>query len=317
MPARRLEWAVAGGFAAWAVARATAADRLPPTEAQAVALLAFTPQAAMGAWASALLCRDDRASALSAAAAGVLTAAVVPRGLGRRQPLTAGPVLRVMTANLLVGRADPEPLVGLVRAARPDVLFVQELTGEKARGLRFAGLDDLLPHALSDADAAEPRGNAIYSRYPLDACRPAAAAPSAQPVATLALGDRVAVLGCVHLHTPKPVRSRASVAVWRRELRGLPAIPAPRGAYTILAGDFNATCDHAEFRRLLGRGYADAASEVGCGLVPTWAGRAGRRLGLLTIDHVLADRRCAVLGTAVRLLPGSDHRAVIAAIRLP
>ncbi len=317
MPARRLEWAVAGGFAAWALARVTAADRLPPPDAQAVALFSFTPQAAAAAWACALLCHDKRASALSAAAAGVLTAVIAPRGIGRRQPQAAGPVLRVMTANLLVGRADPRPLVALVRAARADVLFVQELTDEKARRLRSAGLDDLLPHVVSDAGAAGPRGNAIYSRHRLQSCPPLDSAPWAQPVATLALGARAVVLACVHLHTPKPVRSRGAVCAWRAELRGLPGIPASGRACTILAGDFNATGDHAEFRRLLRRGYADAASEVGRGLVPTWAARAGRRLGLLTIDHVLVDRRCAVVGTAVRPLAGSDHRAVLAAIRLP
>ena len=31
----------------------------------------------------------------------------------------------------------------------------------------------------------------------------------------------------------------------------------------ILAGDFNATLDHAELRRLIGRGYHDAAEQAG------------------------------------------------------
>jgi endonuclease/exonuclease/phosphatase family metal-dependent hydrolase len=317
MPARRLEWAVAGGFAGWALARATAADRLLSTEAQVVALLSFTPQASAAAWAAALLMRDRRASALSAAAASVLTAVVVPRGVSRRQPPAAGPVLRVITANLLVGRADPEPVVAMVWAARADVLFVQELSAEKARDLRRAGLDDLLPHAVSDAGEPEPRGNAIYSRYPLTPCPPVPSAPWAQPVATLALPEGVARLACVHLPAPKPLRSMSGATAWRRELRKLRAMPAPEGQCTILAGDFNSTLDHAEFRELLCRGYADAASQAGNGLVPTWASRAGRRLGLLTIDHVLVSRRCAVLGTAVHSLPGTDHRAVIAVIRLP
>ena len=41
----------------------------------------------------------------------------------------------------------------------------------------------------------------------------------------------------------------------------------------ILAGDFNATLDHAEFRALLDRGYVDAADAVGDGLTPTWPAR--------------------------------------------
>ena len=44
----------------------------------------------------------------------------------------------------------------------------------------------------------------------------------------------------------------------------------------ILAGDFNATADHAQFRQLLKLGYRDAATEAGRGLIPTWGPRIGR-----------------------------------------
>ena len=83
----------------------------------------------------------------------------------------------------------------------------------------------------------------------------------------------------------------------------------------ILAGDFNASLDHAVLRGLIGRGYADAADRAGAGLVPTW-GYGGTRPPL-TIDHVLVDRRCAVTGYSVHDIAGTDHRAVLAEIRLP
>ena len=38
---------------------------------------------------------------------------------------------------------------------------------------------------------------------------------------------------------------------------------------------------------------------------------------VLTLDHVLADRSCAVLAYSVHVVPGSDHRAVYAEIQLP
>jgi endonuclease/exonuclease/phosphatase family metal-dependent hydrolase len=38
---------------------------------------------------------------------------------------------------------------------------------------------------------------------------------------------------------------------------------------------------------------------------------------VITIDHVLVDRRCAVLASSVHAVPGTDHRAVYAVIRLP
>src|SRR5580692_3472613 len=105
----------------------------------------------------------------------------------------------------------------------------------------------------------------------------------------------------------------------RRDPPG-PRAPRPGGAVSCPrcpAGDFNATLDHAQFRRLLSRGYLDAASQAGNGLSFTWGPRPGRRPTLLTIDHVLVDRRCAVLTTSAHWLPGSDHRALYAELRLP
>jgi endonuclease/exonuclease/phosphatase family metal-dependent hydrolase len=84
----------------------------------------------------------------------------------------------------------------------------------------------------------------------------------------------------------------------------------------IAAGDFNSTVDHAEFRQLLGHGLKDAACQAGNGLTPTWGIIPGR-FAMLAIDHVLTDDRCAVIGTSVHALHGTDHRAVFARIRLP
>jgi endonuclease/exonuclease/phosphatase family metal-dependent hydrolase len=82
-----------------------------------------------------------------------------------------------------------------------------------------------------------------------------------------------------------------------------------------MAGDFNATLDMALFRSVLGKGYVDAADQKGEGLVPTWG--VTMYGPPLSFDHVLADRRCAVLAYSVHDLPGSDHRAVLADLELP
>jgi endonuclease/exonuclease/phosphatase family metal-dependent hydrolase len=94
-------------------------------------------------------------------------------------------------------------------------------------------------------------------------------------------------------------------------------VPAPGQLPRILAGDFNATLDHAQFRQLLRRGYADAASQAGHGLSFTWGPWPERGPALLAIDHVLTDRHCAVVTTSAHLLAGSDHRALYAELRLP
>jgi endonuclease/exonuclease/phosphatase family metal-dependent hydrolase len=309
---------VAGGFAGYALARTTAADRLRLIGIPGASLLPFTPQVAAAAWLCALLLGDERATTVTAAAAASLTATLVPRTIARSQPAPSGPELRVLTANLLAGRAAAGGVVELVRRTAADVMFVQELSDHAATELSAAGLDRLLPYAITDLGTPEHRGNGIYARHPLRACPQTMPTSSIQPVVTMKLPASQVQLACVHLYAPKGPWSPSGVARWRADLEALSQLPL-RGepAVLIAAGDFNSTVDHADFRRLLGHGLNDAACQVGGGLAPTWGFIPGGRLALLTIDHVLTDDRCAVLGTSVHALRSTDHRAVFARIRLP
>ena len=155
----------------------------------------------------------------------------------------------------------------------------------------------------------------IYARYPLRGGPLAAPVSAARCTARLDLpSGQFVQLACVHASPPKPPWSPDAAARWRSQLA---ALPAPGDSPRILAGDFNATLDHAQFRRLLRRGYVDAASQVGNGLAFTWGPQPNRRPTLLAIDHVLIDRRCAVVATSAHPLAGSDHRALFAELRLP
>jgi endonuclease/exonuclease/phosphatase family metal-dependent hydrolase len=314
MPSRRVEWTWAGALAGWAAARLAGADRLRFAEGWTVPLLSFTPQVTAGAWASALLLRGAGPAAATTVAGAALTAAVGARAVPCRQPPAAGPVLRVLTANLLVGRAAAEVVTELVRRKHADVLFVQELTEEAEARLQQAGLGDLLPHQVTEPVRHGTR-DSIYARHPLRGEPFAAPVSAARCTARLDLpSGQFAQLACIHTAPPKPPWSPRATARWRGQLS---ALPAPDDSPRILAGDFNATLDHAQFRRLLRRGYADAASQAGNGLSLTWGPQPGRRPTLLAIDHVLIDRRCAVLTTSTHWLTGSDHRALYAELRLP
>ena len=308
-----ISWVVAGGLAAWAAARVTAADRARRAEAVAVPFLSFTPQVAAAApWAAlGLRLAGRRAPAATAvAAAAALGLMVRPRAVPRPQPAASGPVLRVLTFNMYFGRADAEVIVARVREAGADVLFLQELTEDAVTRLKQAGLEDLMPHARTELWGGS-RGSGIYSRFPLDDGPHLAPVHMAQPTALAELPDGDAVeLVCVHPVTPR--LGRWGAARWREELA---VLPPPGGRARVLAGDFNATLDHAAFRGVLRLGYADAAQQAGSALTPTWGLPGGR--ALLTLDHVLADRGCAVLGYSVHVVPGSDHRAVYAEIQLP
>lgn len=313
-----LSWAAAAFFGTWAISRLTEIDQVPAIGDPAAALFPFTPQVTAAAWAAALLGRDRRARAVSALAAATLTATLAPRAIARPQPLATGPVLRVLTANLLAGRAAAEPLVDLAARTQADVLFVQEL-GEKAmHGLAKAGIGDQLPHLISDVGTKEERGNGIYAKYSMKMCGPMQPTSSVQPIVALAFPPMPVRLVSVHMFTPKQPRS-PGMSRWRDDLAVLAALPVPNGPAdppSIVAGDFNSTLDHAGFRKLVQGRLVDAARETGRGLTPTWSPRPSWPVGLLAIDHILVDRRCAVQHTSVHRLPGTDHRALFAQVRL-
>ncbi|MBF8191415.1 endonuclease/exonuclease/phosphatase family protein [Nonomuraea sp. K274] len=223
-----------------------------------------------------------------------------------------GRVLRVLTANLNGGRGDAAVIVDLVRRLDVDVLSLQEVTWSAQERLTAAGLGALMPYQISEPEFRGPEGSGVYARHPLRA-RTGLFEPVGHhmPVAEVALPGGSAV-EVVVVHPVAPVPS--TVPEWEAGVATLPPAPAT-GPPRILAGDFNATLDHAVFRGLLSTGYTDAAAATGQGLVPTWP--KGRGLPpLVAIDHVLTDARARAAAVHVYDLPGSDHRALFADLRV-
>jgi endonuclease/exonuclease/phosphatase (EEP) superfamily protein YafD len=308
-----ISWVVAGGLAAWAGARILGIDRARRAETVAAPLLSFTPQVAKAAPWAALglhLAGQRRPAATAAVAAAALGVVVRSRQLPRSDSGACGPLLRVLTSNMYFGRADAEVLVARVRQLDVGVLFVQELTEDAMTRLKQAGLDELMPYAQQELRGGS-RGSGIYSRFPLSAGPAVALVHMAQPTARVSLPNGyTAELICAH--PVPPSLAREGVRRWRE---GLAVLPPPGDLPTVLAGDFNATLDHAEFRAVLRRGYLDAALQTGNALTPTW-GPPGKN-PVLTLDHVLVDRKSAVRACSVHVIPGTDHRAVYAEVQLP
>lgn len=287
-----------------------------------VQLIVFTPFAAVWSlvplgWS--LAARRWGPAALAGLATGLLAAAVLPRALGGDRGPQTGFALPVMTANMLAGGADPQTIVQAVRDHDIGVLALQEFTLDGRAALTAAGLDALLPFSSlglpRSADPLDTTGSALYSRYPISGGG-----------VRLNVGGFQQAYGSIHppgagplliesAHALAPV-TPGSVGDWKTDLGNEPA-PDPGAAPRILLGDFNSTLDLAPFRALVGRGYRDAADAVGAGLTPTWGPYGIRPVRLLTIDHVLADRRIGVAGLSAHDLPRSDHRALLVTLRVP
>ncbi|HEV2088638.1 MAG TPA: endonuclease/exonuclease/phosphatase family protein [Cryptosporangiaceae bacterium] len=303
-------WGLLAGLAALVAVRLTGYDTVTPL-AQVVAYTPYGGLLAVLTAGVALAFRQWRAGIVAVLLVVAMAVFLVPRMAGSVQPGDGTP-LRVMTLNLLVGAADPGAVVDLVRRTRPDVVTLLELTEPSVAALDAAGLASLLPHrALRPGPKAS--GTGIYARYPiLDSGGFDARSTFDQTRARVQTpgGD----VDVVAAH-PAPPLPGPALARWERDLR-LFGPPPTHGPPLVLAGDFNASLDHSLFRRLVDLGYVDAAAAVGAGLVPTWPWD-GSWLPPVTLDHVLTDGRAIVRDFEAHEVPGTDHRAVVADLRLP
>lgn len=296
----------------WAIVRTLALDGGHPV----VAVISFTPYAAATAIVPlvvALVARQWAVAALAALALVLFALALVPRALDGPQLAgagTPGRPLVVMTTNLLFGRAGARDVVRLAREHDVDVLSLQELTAEAVARLDAAGVRRLLPaRVLHPGPRAS--GTGLMARRPLRAVvTPRPGGPEQLQAVLVLPGAEELGLAAVH---PSPPLSADSVRDWQDVLRALPGPAEDRS--NVLVGDFNATLDHRALRRLLARGYTDAADATGDGLRPTFP--AVRGLPPITIDHVLVPDTIRVRRVTTYEVAGSDHRAVIAELVLP
>jgi endonuclease/exonuclease/phosphatase (EEP) superfamily protein YafD len=304
--------AVAAPWVVWAVVRTLGVELPYPF----VALLAFTPYAALSSWvpvAVGVIVRRWVVVGVAGVAMLAFAAALVPRAVAGPDTDAQGPRLVVMTANVWLGHADPRALLRIAREHDVDVLSLQELRPEQMAKLDRVGAKATFPYrSVEPGEGAS--GTGVLSRLPVLATdtTPDITGHAEPEVLLDVRGAPPVRLKAVH---PAPPVNSVAAPRWQDALAALPGSDG-RGDVRILAGDFNATLDHVELRRLLGRGYIDAADAAGKGWIWTWPALPRRALPI-TIDHILVDERVEVEDVVVVRVPRSDHRAVIATLRLP
>lgn len=221
--------------------------------------------------------------------------------------------LRVMASNVQFGQAT-QGLLKAVRKEKPDLLFVPECDYSCSDTLR-----DELPRAdypyrtASEASGAE--GSVIVSKLPL---KKASGVPGTLgmpgAVAELADGHQVRI----QLAHPMPPLAE-QLGTWRgelAELRDYAAEGRRDKRSTIIAGDFNATQDHAAFRDLLDTGgVRDAARLAGSARTPSWPADLMSPLGT-QIDHVLATPDFTARDAHFLDIGDTDHRALVVDLTL-
>ena len=279
----------------------------------AVTALALTPQVtviAVVAEVILLLLRAWKTAILGAVVVLVGVALQLPAIIPSAHPSQAA-TITVLTANLRLGQADPAAVAALVKDHEVDLLAVQELTPQAADGLSAAGLDRELPYKLL-APREGGAGMGLWSRFPLRQKVVLNGFGFSPVQADITLDGRPMTI--MSFHSKAPLYNRGTEQ-WTADLRSLAASMSETQSSLLVAGDFNATYDHRQFRALLVDGYTDAAQDAGAGWIPTYPadGPVGPVAG---IDHVLLGRNLVGIDAQSLTLPGSDHLAVIARVAL-
>jgi endonuclease/exonuclease/phosphatase (EEP) superfamily protein YafD len=229
---------------------------------------------------------------------------------------SAAAAVRVLALNLEFGQADPATVVDVVRRERVDVLIALELKPAAVGALRAAGLEQALPTSVL-LPAYGAAGSGVWTRLPATALPPIAGTTFRTPRARVTMpGGRTVVVTAAH---PRPPLDAPR---WQRDLVLLgEAIRATGTEPQIVAGDVNATRDHAPFRALLALGLTDAADAVGVtgGAWPGMTWPADRSFPpLMRLDHVLFSSGVLVASDVSTVtVPGTDHRGVLATVNLP
>ncbi|MBC7304590.1 MAG: endonuclease/exonuclease/phosphatase family protein [Nocardia sp.] len=256
-----------------------------------------------------LLARGWRSSGAAALVLAGAAWLVVPSYIPEARA-AGGPELVVLQSNILFGLADPVAVVTTVRDNDVDVLTVEELTDDSIVRLREAGLEQRLPYFYTEPAQSGGGGTGIYSRYPLRDTKKYDGFTMSNISATMQHPQR----GPMTVFAFHPIPPNLDFAAWSSEMGKIDEILAATSAPAVVGADFNATHDHSAYRALLDGAFASAADQTGDGVLLTFP--ADRRWGpVIGIDHILVAG-----GVAERIrtltIPGSDHRAVLATIRM-
>lgn len=223
-----------------------------------------------------------------------------------------GESIRILTANLWNGGADPEAFADLVMALAVDVVCVQELTPDQADALaRVMPHGELDPNNDFTGMGIAMRRPAKIHRVPLT-CRDVRVA-TLEPCEWPGLNGPLE-LANLHMAAPHTVRPKMGLGLRFKQMRDL--LPwlgrDDKPKQRVMVGDYNATPVWPVYRQIAAH-LRDAAVEVarrrGERPRPTWGPWAGSPR-LLRIDHAMVEG-VEVEDVQVVHVPGSDHSAVV------
>ena len=206
-------------------------------------------------------------------------------------------------------------IVDLVRSEHVEVLALQETTDAFVDDLNRAGIASYLPYAqVSSSDGVY--GNGLWSASPLDdpSDDDVDSSASFMPGGTVSFNGGATQVRFVSVHTTSPTNDYWQQ--WKRSLDELAKLRFDTSRRYVFMGDFNATYDHTPFRNILGNRFSDASRQAGEGLKFSWPANVDYVPSFAGIDHIVLDSGMQAGQVRTVKVDGSDHKALLAIVRV-
>ncbi len=250
----------------------------------------------------ALVCRAwvTLAGALGAGALALATSLPWLLPQASQPPPSGQPAYSLLQMNLQYHAADKTGALRRIAEARPDIVTLQEVTGEWKT--LFSAIEASYPHQTY-CGIERRDGIAILSRRPFVG-EPLCERQDGRVTQRIDLNGRILDVTSLHLDWPWPRRH------WE-QIERLRASLSPDGTPSLLGGDFNAATWSAAVRTVAEAGGWRIVRGVG----PTWLTLNltevwPRWLGL-PIDHLLASPAVVVSNVTTLERTSSDHLPVL------
>jgi endonuclease/exonuclease/phosphatase (EEP) superfamily protein YafD len=225
----------------------------------------------------------------------------------------SGPRLSIFDANVSQANRNLGGIAAEIRATRPQIVALEELTPQAYSSLQSSGVMASFPYHLLRVQYGAG-GVGLWSASPLSAASTWDNSNNQKELdATVSVGGHQIRIAVAHVYAPV---GYGGPSLWHAQLARLAANLKNQPRPLVVAGDFNSTADLPEFRSVLDEGLSDTAVLVGKGWEMTWPRNQAWVLPYLRLDHVLVSRQLTVTGYRLGTGRGSDHKPVIVDIAL-
>lgn len=216
----------------------------------------------------------------------------------------SNPRFKLLSSNVYGGNADTQALLDLIRSEQADLLFIQEVTGQRSREL--AALHEDYPYSLK-IPREDNFGIAVLSRRPFDTARIVESPPHKYPTLVVEVAIYGKPVTFVTTH-PSPPLGDAGYDARNIQLADIAELMNAQSGPRVLIGDLNTSMWAQHYEELVdSTGLVDARQ--GFGVLPSWPTRLP--FAMIPIDHCLVSEELVVKDIRTGPNIGSDHLPLI------